>query len=107
MLMLESYTVTPCCGARIFSERQRSDSERKLDSGHGPCPCQVIGGRPMVSQSKDVTAAELAIMEQLWKHESAAVKELSQRLYGASTPSDIATVQKLLGAAGRKRLRHP
>lgn len=50
----------------------------------------------MVSQSKDVTAAELAIMEQLWKHESAAVKELSQRLYGASTPSDIATVQKLL-----------
>ena len=50
----------------------------------------------MVSPSKDVTAAELAILEQLWEHESAAVKELSQWLYGASTPSDIATVQKLL-----------
>ncbi len=50
----------------------------------------------MVKPPKDVTAAELAILEQLWEHESAAVKELSQWLYGASTPSDIATVQKLL-----------
>ena len=50
----------------------------------------------MVKPPKDVTAAEWAILEQLWEHESAAVKELSQWLYGASTPSDIATVQKLL-----------
>jgi len=50
----------------------------------------------MASPSKDVTAAELAILEQLWEHKSAAVKDLSQWLYGASTPSDIATVQKLL-----------
>ncbi|MEZ6129491.1 MAG: BlaI/MecI/CopY family transcriptional regulator [Planctomycetaceae bacterium] len=50
----------------------------------------------MASPSKDVTAAELAILEQLWEHSSAAVKDLSQWLYGASTPSDIATVQKLL-----------
>ncbi len=50
----------------------------------------------MVKPPKDVTAAELAILEQLWQRESAAVKDLSQRLYGASTPSDIATVQKLL-----------
>lgn len=50
----------------------------------------------MVKPSKDVTAAELAILEQLWQHGSAAVKDLSQWLYGASTPSDIATVQKLL-----------
>jgi predicted transcriptional regulator len=50
----------------------------------------------MVKPPKDVTAAELAILEQLWNCESAAVKELSQSLYGASTPSDIATVQKLL-----------
>lgn len=50
----------------------------------------------MVKPPKDVTAAELAILEQLWEHDSAAVKDLSQWLYGASTASDIATVQKLL-----------
>lgn len=50
----------------------------------------------MAKPPKDVTAAELAILEQLWEHESAAVKDLSQLLYGAATPSDIATVQKLL-----------
>lgn len=50
----------------------------------------------MVKAPKDVTAAELAILEQLWQSESAVVKDLSQRLYGAATPSDIATVQKLL-----------
>ena len=50
----------------------------------------------MVKPPKDVTAAELAILEQLWQHKSAPVKDLSQWLYGASTPSDIATVQKLL-----------
>ena len=50
----------------------------------------------MVKPPKDVTAAELAILEQLWRCQSAAVKELSQSLYGASTASDIATVQKLL-----------
>ena len=50
----------------------------------------------MVKPPKDVTAAELAILEQLWQHEPAAVKNLSQWLYGASTASDIATVQKLL-----------
>ncbi|MFK8112418.1 MAG: BlaI/MecI/CopY family transcriptional regulator [Rubripirellula sp.] len=50
----------------------------------------------MVKPPKDVTAAELAILEQLWECESAAVKDLSQCLYGAATPSDIATVQKLL-----------
>lgn len=50
----------------------------------------------MVKPSKDVTSAELAILEQLWKHGSLAAKTLSQSLYGASTSSDIATVQKLL-----------
>jgi predicted transcriptional regulator len=50
----------------------------------------------MVKPPKDVTAAELAILEQLWQHASATVKNLSQSLYGASTASDIATVQKLL-----------
>lgn len=50
----------------------------------------------MVKPSKDVTSAELAILEQLWKHGSATAKDLSLWLYGATTPSDIGTVQKLL-----------
>lgn len=50
----------------------------------------------MVKPSQDVTAAELAILEKLWEHSTAAVKDLSQWLYGAATPSDVATVQKLL-----------
>lgn len=67
----------------------------------------------MVKPSKDATAAELAILEQLWEHGSAAIKDLSQWLYGASTPSDIATVQKLLsrletkGYVSRNRERWP
>ena len=56
----------------------------------------------MVKPPKDVTAAELAILEQLWQHESASVKDLSQWLYGASTASDIATVQKLLARLEKK-----
>ncbi len=50
----------------------------------------------MVKHPQDVTAAELAILEKLWEHGSASVKELSQWLYGSTSPSDIATVQKLL-----------
>lgn len=45
---------------------------------------------------RDVTAAELAILEKLWEHELSTAKQLSQWLYGASTASDVATVQKLL-----------
>ena len=47
--------------------------------------------------TNDVTPAELAILEELWKVGKSSIKELAQTLYGASTPSDIATVQKLLG----------
>lgn len=50
----------------------------------------------MVRRPKDVTTAELAILEQLWDVESTTVAQLAQQLYGASTPSEIATVQKLL-----------
>lgn len=63
----------------------------------------------MVKTSKDVTAAELAILEKLWEHEHATLKQLSKWLYGAETPSDIATVQKLIsrletkGCVGRNR----
>ncbi len=53
-------------------------------------------GTRMNKPSKDVTAAELAILEKLWEHGPASIKSLAEWLYGASTPSDIATVQKLL-----------
>ena len=63
----------------------------------------------MVKPSRDVTAAELAILEKLWEQERATLKQLSKRLYGAETPSNIATVQKLIsrmeakGYVGRDR----
>ncbi|XZE19582.1 BlaI/MecI/CopY family transcriptional regulator [Pirellulaceae bacterium SH449] len=50
----------------------------------------------MNNPPRDVTAAELAIMEQLWEQGAQTAKELSRTLYGAETPSDIGTVQKLL-----------
>jgi predicted transcriptional regulator len=50
----------------------------------------------MVRRPKDVTTAELAILEQLWQIESTTVAQIARELYGASTPSEIATVQKLL-----------
>ncbi len=67
----------------------------------------------MVKASKDVTAAELAILEQLWQHGSLTLKQLSRSLYGAETASDIATVQKLIsrleakGCVSRDREQWP
>lgn len=45
---------------------------------------------------QDVTDAELAILQQLWDRGSATVRELAEALYGKCTPSQHATVQKLL-----------
>jgi predicted transcriptional regulator len=50
----------------------------------------------MVKTPKDVTAAELAILEKLWEHGSVSAKDLSLWLYGSSSASDLGTVQKLL-----------
>ena len=50
----------------------------------------------MPKPRSDVTAGELAILEQLWEVGSSSIKDLATNLYGASTPSDVATVQKLL-----------
>ena len=63
--------------------------------------------------ARDVTAAELAILERLWEEGALTVKALAEHLYGASTASDIATVQKLLvrlenkGYASRDRSAWP
>jgi len=50
----------------------------------------------MIHPTRDVTSAELAILEKLWEHEFATLKQLSKWLYGGETPSNIATVQKLV-----------
>jgi predicted transcriptional regulator len=50
----------------------------------------------MVKPPQDVTAAELAILEKLWEHDTASAKELARWLYGSTAASDVATVQKLL-----------
>ena len=50
----------------------------------------------MAKPTRDVTAAELAILEHLWSTGSTTVKDLAENLYGASTASEVATVQKLL-----------
>lgn len=51
----------------------------------------------MPRKAKDITDAELAVLEQLWERPQSTVRELAERLYGSSAPSDLATVQKLLG----------
>ncbi|MAG56912.1 MAG: transcriptional regulator [Planctomycetes bacterium] len=45
---------------------------------------------------KDVTHAELAVLEALWDHAPQAVRELSERLYDTGGTAEQATVQKLL-----------
>ncbi|HEX5104637.1 MAG TPA: BlaI/MecI/CopY family transcriptional regulator [Pirellulaceae bacterium] len=50
----------------------------------------------MPRAAQDVTDAELAILQELWDRGSATVRELAERLYQKSEPSQHATVQKLL-----------
>lgn len=63
----------------------------------------------MPRSPQDVTDAELAIMQVLWDRGSATVRELAEELYGGSSASQHATVQKLLerlegkGCVGRDR----
>ena len=50
----------------------------------------------MARMPQDVTDAELAILQQLWDRGSASARDLAEALYGKCTPSQHATVQKLL-----------
>ena len=50
----------------------------------------------MARTPQDVTGAELNVMKQLWEKKSATVRNLVDVLYPSRTPSDLATVQKLL-----------
>ncbi|MGH7126993.1 MAG: BlaI/MecI/CopY family transcriptional regulator [Planctomycetaceae bacterium] len=50
----------------------------------------------MVRKPKDVTDAELNVLETLWEHGPSTVRQLTDRLYPDGTSSHYATVLKLL-----------
>src|SRR5579864_4564273 len=50
----------------------------------------------MARAAQDVTDAELAILELLWKRGSATVRAIAEELYSGCNTSQHATVQKLL-----------
>ncbi|HVX12396.1 MAG TPA: BlaI/MecI/CopY family transcriptional regulator [Pirellulales bacterium] len=50
----------------------------------------------MARAPQDVTDAELAILEVLWRRSSATVREIAEELYAGCNTSQHATVQKLL-----------
>lgn len=59
----------------------------------------------MARKPKSIPDAELAIMKLLWKRKGPMVaREIRERLYPAGTPSDHATVQKLLQRLEAKKL---
>lgn len=58
---------------------------------------QARGGLFMARKAQDVTDAELAILEQLWDSGPLSVRHLADLLYGSTSTSNTATVQKLLG----------
>jgi len=50
------------------------------------------------------TDAELAILKLLWDEQPLTARAICERIYPSGTPSDQATVQKLLQRLERKRL---
>lgn len=50
----------------------------------------------MARKPKDVTDAELAVLEVLWGHAAATIRLITNRLYPEGTAAHYATVQKLL-----------
>src|SRR2546423_11307241 len=50
------------------------------------------------------TDAELAVLKLLWESEPLTARAICEKLYPSGTPSDQATVQKLLQRLERKRL---
>jgi BlaI family transcriptional regulator, penicillinase repressor len=51
----------------------------------------------MPRKARDVTDAELAILQVLWAEQTATVRSLAERLYPAAPDKQVPTVQKLLG----------
>lgn len=51
----------------------------------------------------DVTEAELAVLQKLWEHGAASIRQLADALYPGGTNTHYATVQKLLERLEAKR----
>lgn len=58
----------------------------------------------MARNRKDVTDAELAVLQVLWACESATIREITDSLYPTGSASDYATVKKLLARIEDKGL---
>ncbi|MEE9393574.1 MAG: BlaI/MecI/CopY family transcriptional regulator [Planctomycetota bacterium] len=56
----------------------------------------------MVRRGKDVTKAELAVLQVLWKGGEPSIRSLADVLYPGGAASDYATVQKLLARLEKK-----
>lgn len=60
----------------------------------------------MVRKRKDVTDAELAILQVLWQHGRATIRQLTETLYPQGSESEYATVKKLLARLEGKGFVH-
>jgi predicted transcriptional regulator len=58
----------------------------------------------MSTRDSKATDAELAILKLLWRGQALTAREIRDQLYPAGTPSDNATVQKLLQRLEQKGL---
>src|SRR4051812_47092790 len=58
----------------------------------------------MSTERPQATDAELAVLKLLWESDSLTARAICEKLYPSGTPSDQATVQKLLQRLEQKRL---
>ncbi len=58
----------------------------------------------MPARRPQASDAELAVLKLLWEGDSLTAREIRDRLYPSGTPSDHATVQKLLQRLEQKKL---
>src|SRR5262245_34195614 len=58
----------------------------------------------MAADRPTATDAELAILKLLWESEPLSAREIREQLYPQGTPSDHATVQKLLQRLEQKKM---
>ena len=57
----------------------------------------------MARTPKEVTDAELAVLEVLWRRDAATVREIASELYPGGGNSEVATVQKLCERLMKKK----
>jgi predicted transcriptional regulator len=56
----------------------------------------------MARPAREITDAELSLLNELWQRPSATVQELTEVLYGNTVPALLATVRKLLDRLERE-----